>query len=72
MMKAWTAYMTPGDIHTMIAKGDGEWNTEVSAWMQPNSKPVTAKGSCVNKMILGGRYQQSDYKGDFMVRRWKG
>jgi hypothetical protein len=28
MMKAWTAYMTPGDVHKMLAKTDGEWTTD--------------------------------------------
>ncbi|WP_199757035.1 hypothetical protein [Pedobacter sp. KBW06] len=23
MMKAWQAYMTPGDVHKMMAKGNG-------------------------------------------------
>ena len=24
-MKAWMSYMTPGDVHKMLAKDDGEW-----------------------------------------------
>ena len=65
-MKAWTAYMTPGEIHKMIARTDGEWSTDISLWMDPKAAPVNSKGSCSNKMILGGRYQESMYKGDFM------
>lgn len=27
-MKAWQAYMTPGEVHQMIAKSDGNWKAE--------------------------------------------
>ena len=27
-MKAWQTYMTPGEVHKMIARSDGEWNEE--------------------------------------------
>jgi Protein of unknown function (DUF1579) len=62
-MKAWTEYMTPSDIHKMIAKSDGEWNAEMNMWMAPGAPPTKAMSSCTNKMILGGRYQQSNYAG---------
>ncbi len=29
-MKAWTTYMTPGDIHKMLAESDGEWNEDIT------------------------------------------
>lgn len=66
MMKAWTAYMTPGEQHKMMAKTDGEWNTDITMWMEPNGQPQKSKGTCSNKMIMGGRYQESKYKGNFM------
>lgn len=66
MMKAWNEFMTPGQIHQMMAKDDGEWKTEISLWMEPGGAPATSTGKCVNKMIMGGRYQQSEFSGDFM------
>jgi hypothetical protein len=66
MMKVWTAYMTPSDVHKMIAKSDGDWNTAISLWMDPNGKPMTSTGTCTNKMIMGGRYQESTFAGNFM------
>ncbi len=65
-MKAWMAYMTPSDIHKMIAKSDGEWTTAMTMWMDAKAKPVTSTGTCTNKMVMGGRYQESFYAGDFM------
>lgn len=72
MMKAWSAYMTPGDMHAALAKMDGDWNTEISLWMDPSGQPMKSKGSCTNKMVLGGRYQQSQFKGDFMGQPMEG
>jgi hypothetical protein len=66
MMKVWQAYMTPGDVHKMLAKYDGEWKTEMTMWMDPTSAPTKSTGKVTNKMILGGRYQETRYSGDFM------
>jgi len=70
--KAWEAYMAPGEIHSMLAKSDGMWNTALKTWMEPGKPPMESKGTSENKMILGGRYQQSTYKGDFMGAPFEG
>ena len=70
--KAWVAYMTPGDIHKMIAKFDGQWKEAVTWWMAPGQSPMTSTASCTNTMILGGRYQQSISKGDMMGMPFEG
>ena len=57
--------MTPSDVHKMMAKWDGEWNEEIQMWMDPNAPAQVMKASCVNTMILGGRYQQSVNIGSF-------
>jgi hypothetical protein len=72
MMKAWQSYMTPGDIHKMIAKSDGKWNSEVTMWMAPDTPPTKSKSVCENTMILGGRYQQSIHKGTMMGMPFEG
>ena len=48
-MKAWTDYMTPGDVHKMIAKWDGKWKEDVTLWMQPGAPPTKSTSTCVNK-----------------------
>ena len=62
MNKAWAEYMAPGESHQMLAKADGKWDAEISFYYNPDS-PSVNKAVCENKMILGGRYQQSAYKG---------
>ncbi len=38
-MKAWMDYMTPGDIHKMLAKSDGDWDADMTMWMAANTPP---------------------------------
>jgi hypothetical protein len=71
-MKAWMEYMTPGDVHKMLAKSDGEWNEEISMWMAPGAPPQKSSATCVNKMILGGRYQSSTHTGSFSGMPFEG
>ena len=71
-MKAWTDYMTPGDVHKMIAKWDGKWKEDVTMWMQPGAPPTKSTATCVNKMVLGGRYQQSQHTGTMMGKPFEG
>lgn len=72
MMKKWEDFMTPGKMHEMIAKWDGNWTTEATMWMSPDAQPMTSKGTCTNKMILGGRYQQSNHKSMMMGQPFEG
>jgi hypothetical protein len=65
-MKAWMDYMTPGEMHQMLASSDGTWKTKISMWMAPGTEPMLSEGTSVNEMILGGRYQKSTHSGDFM------
>jgi hypothetical protein len=71
-MKAWEAYMKPGDVHKMLAKSDGKWKEDITTWMAPGQPPAKSTGSCVNKMIMGGRYQQSNHTGKMMGMPFEG
>jgi len=71
-MKAWQTYMTPGEVHKMIASWDGEWNEDITMWATPGAPPTKSTASCVNKMILGGRYQESKHTGNFMGMPFEG
>ena len=71
-MKAWQAYMTPGDMHKVLAQTEGEWTTEGKMWMDPKSEPMISKGECTYKMVLGGRYQETQFKGDMMGQQFEG
>lgn len=73
MMKAWEAYATPGEAHKMLAMDDGNWEEDVTMWMQPNDpKPLKTKFTATSKMVLGGRYQEMVHKGDMMGQPFEG
>jgi hypothetical protein len=71
-MKAWMSYMTPGDLHKMLAKDDGEWSEEITLWMEPGAPPAKSVATATNRMILGGRYQESKHTGNFMGMPFEG
>lgn len=70
--KAWMAYATPGEMHKMLAKYDGNWVGETTMWMEEGGKPMKGTSECSNKMIFGGRYQESHFKGSFMGMPFEG
>ena len=63
MMKNWKVYMTPAAEHAMMKSWNGTWSGEVTMWTSPGAPPAKTTLTAVNKMILGGRYQQSIQKG---------
>lgn len=65
-MKAWTDYMTPGSMHEMMAKLTGDWKTVHKFWMDPAGEPMSSEGTAKTEMILGGRYQMSEFSGSLM------
>jgi len=71
-MKAWQEYATPGNPHKMMADEVGTWNCDMTFWYEPNGKPEKANSVAVIRMILGGRYQESDYKGTMMGQPFEG
>lgn len=71
-MENWGAYMTPGDMHKMMASWNGTWIGEVTSWHSPDSPPMSSKTTTTNKMVMGGRYQQSSHSGNMMDMPFEG
>lgn len=72
-MKAWENYMTPGHIHKWLALQDGKWKGKIVSWAAPDVPPTPSEEvSAENKMVLGGRYQESVYKGKMMGMDFEG
>lgn len=72
MAKNWQAYMTPGDVHKMMASWDGTWNSDITMWMQPGAPEEKTTSVAVNKMVLNGLYQQSTHTGMMMGMPFNG
>lgn len=71
-MKTMMEVGTPGPEQALLAEGDGNWKAETTMWMEPDSPPMTSKGTVTNKMIMGGRYQEMTFKGDMMGTQFHG
>jgi hypothetical protein len=71
-IKAWTDFKTPGAMHRLLAKANGQWKESISTWQSPSAQPQKTASTCVNTMILGGRYQQSVHKGTIMGMPFEG
>jgi len=72
MMKAWQESMTPGPEHKMLSNMVGEWDGEISMWMDPSQPPQTTKGSVKYEAIFGGRYIVGDFSGNMMGMPFSG
>lgn len=60
------AYMElakPGPEHKQLESLVGSWDEEIKFFMAPGKPPMTFKGTCQNRMILGGRFLVSESKG---------
>lgn len=71
-MKAFMDYATVGEMHKMLAKYDGNWSGETTMWMSEDAPPMKNTMECTNKMIYGGRYQISEFKGNMMGAPFEG
>ena len=71
-MKNYMDYATPGEPHKMLAKSNGTWKGEVTMWMAADAPPSTSTMTMVNKMVMDGRYQVSEAKGNMMGMPFNG
>lgn len=68
MMKA----ATPGENHKHLQRYVGDWTYNIKTFMAPGQPAMESKGTMHAEPILGGRYVQSVYKGDFMGHPFEG
>jgi hypothetical protein len=71
-MKAWMAYMTPGNEHQQMAKTVGEWKATTKMWMDPSQPPTVSDSKVKFEMMYGGRYLTGHYSGDMMGMPFEG
>ena len=72
VMKAWTAFATPGEPHARLAKLAGSWTTKTKSWMDPSQPPEETTGTCEFKSVLGGRYLEQRFEGSTMGQPFSG
>ncbi|MCI0402598.1 MAG: DUF1579 domain-containing protein [Acidobacteria bacterium] len=66
MMKDYMAkYGTPGEHHDHLKAMAGRWSTITRFWPAPGAPPQESRGMAKHRMVLGGRYLETSYKGEF-------
>jgi hypothetical protein len=71
-MDAMTKAMTPGTPHKRLAELAGEWTFKNKMWMDPSAPPTESTGTATYRMIMGGRYLQTEQHGEFMGMPFEG
>ena len=68
MMKA----MTPGAPHKRLGELAGDWTFTNTMWMDPSAPPTESTGSASYRLIMGGRYLQTEQRGTFAGMPFEG
>lgn len=71
-MAAMEKAVAPGEPHKQLARRTGDWTFTSKAWMAPGQPPAESSGTMHAEMILGGRYLQSTWTGNFMNMSFEG
>jgi hypothetical protein len=72
MMAMYEKLAAPGPQHAELAKLAGDWNVVSKMWMDPKQPPMETKGTSSGKMILGGRFLQTEFNGEMMGKPFIG
>lgn len=64
------AMAQPGPEHNILEQLAGTWNVSMSYWMAPAQPAVSADFQQTSKMILGGRFLQTNTDSDFMGHKF--
>lgn len=68
MMKA----ATPGEAHKKLAGMVGTWDATVKMYNAPGAPPQVSTGTSESKLVLGGRWVQETFNGNFMGMPFSG
>ena len=58
-------YASPGEHHKHLELLAGQWTTRARFWQTPDAPVMESTGTAEHKMILGGRFLQTTYEGEF-------
>jgi hypothetical protein len=72
LMKQAEAAGSPGTPHKALEPLVGEWDAEVSCWMDPDGPPLVSQATAKTTWILNGRFLQEEFHGEFMGKPFSG
>jgi hypothetical protein len=71
-MQKMMAAATPGEPHKKLATMVGTWDATVTMWTAAGAPPMTSTGVSTNKAVLGGRFIEEEFNGNFMGAPFSG
>lgn len=71
-MEAMAKASTPGEAHKKLDALAGKFSVKSKMWMDPSKPPEESTGSTERKWIMGNRYLQENYQGQFMGQPFDG
>ena len=71
MEKMMEALATPGEMHAWLAQQAGAWDIAGKMY-EMDGTTVENKGTSTISMILGGRFQQQTFSGEFKGKKFDG
>lgn len=72
MMQKWMAVNASRPAHEWLGHFVGEWDIEMSMWMDPGAPPTQSKGHASVSWKFPGKFIQEDFSSDFMGTPYKG
>lgn len=71
-MEAWQKFMTPGEDHKILKDLSGKWKYTSKMWQAPGTEAMESKGTANAKLIMGGRFVETEFKGKAMGQPFTG
>ncbi|HEX6203905.1 MAG TPA: DUF1579 domain-containing protein [Thermoanaerobaculia bacterium] len=71
-MAAWEAASRPGPQHQALAAMAGEWDLDLTFWMEPGGEPQKTTATASRQMTFGGRFLEENVTGDMMGETFLG
>lgn len=72
MMEAMMKAGTPADGQKALNAFAGTWKATSKFWMAPGTDPMVMEGTSETKWVMGGRYLEQRFTGDFMGMPYEG
>lgn len=71
-MQAYMDAARPGEPHRYLAEKAGSWDCTIRSWMEPGGEPMVSEGTEESRMVLGGRFLESEFSGSMMGMPFEG
>jgi hypothetical protein len=72
MMQAWQKAATPAEGHKRLEALVGTFDAKMRSTVDASKPPEDSVGTSTNTWVLGGRYVEQEYDGEFMGEPYRG